>query len=562
MDKGRKIDLKQQINLMTDLTQFFNFSRPPNGTYQQQSLGTHAPGGPQQASFDINEFPSLSKMSLLSQMQASSRANYVNIAKDNATQLNQSSSLDQAQSEFTISSEDFPALPGSNNPNVSIIGTKSSTTTNNTTMNNDNDDPSSLTSTGAINKSSSSTTTSALVNNNFNNTMINPTSPTNLNNSTSSNSNNNSGLIGCLGNGNNSTISSHDMIGATAAIDQCAREKSYFSPLVPTPQQKSMWMNGPVDRSNLLSSPATAASVLELSKKHQLQLEEQQQHIPRFGRADGLNDYPISGNASDLYKASNEPLSPSKDGLKNSNSATTPTNGGNPSTIIGSKTGPGSLGVNNNIKNQNSNNIGGSSSGSNIGKGVQISGDGRVTNIPSSMVTDQFGMIGLLAFLRAAETDPNLASVTFGTDLTALGLNLTAAEKLYPSFAGPWTDQPLKVYEIDYPVPSEYSVNSSIRDKLTQITLKRYHEDTIFFLFYMFPNDMLQIAAAIELYSREWRYHKEEKVWITRAAGIAPSEKTNSYERGTYFIFDALLWRRVAREFLLEYDRLESKPTI
>lgn len=197
-----------------------------------------------------------------------------------------------------------------------------------------------------------------------------------------------------------------------------------------------------------------------------------------------------------------------------------------------------------------------------MSKGIQISKDRLITNSPPSMVTDQFGMIGLLAFLRAAETDPNLASVTFGTDLTALGLDLTATEKLYPSFAGPWTDQPLKVYEIDYPIPSEYLVNSQLRDKLQQITLKHYHEDTIFFLFYMFPNDMLQIAAAIELYSREWRYHKEEKVWITRAPGVAPSEKTNSYERGTYYIFDAQLWQRVPREFVIEYDRLESKPSI
>lgn len=178
------------------------------------------------------------------------------------------------------------------------------------------------------------------------------------------------------------------------------------------------------------------------------------------------------------------------------------------------------------------------------------------------VTTDQFGMLGLLGFLKAAETDPSLASVTFGTDLTALGLDLTATDKLYPLFAGPWSDQPLKVYEIDYPVPSEYLVNSSIRDKLTQITLKRYSEDTVFFLFYMFPNDMLQTAAAIELYSREWRYHKDEKVWITRAPGIAPSEKTNTYERGTYYIFDPQLWRRVPREFVINYDRLESKPSI
>jgi hypothetical protein len=33
---------------------------------------------------------------------------------------------------------------------------------------------------------------------------------------------------------------------------------------------------------------------------------------------------------------------------------------------------------------------------------------GMVTNIPANMVVDQFGMIGLLTFIRAAETDPNL----------------------------------------------------------------------------------------------------------------------------------------------------------
>lgn len=347
---------------MTDLTHFFNLDRPPNGGFTGQ-----------QTTFDINEFPSLSKMSLLSQMQASSRTNYVNIAKDNT---NNQTSVDSTQNEFTISSEDFPALPGSNDT-VSTIGTKGP---------------------------------------------------------------NGTPKVATLA----ATTTQHLQDGTTAAIDQCGRDnKSYFS----------------------------------------------LRHDPSVSPPPATN-----------------------------NTAST--------------------------------------------TGVEISNDGRVTNIPSCMVTDQFGMIGLLAFLRAAETDPNLASVTFGTDLTALGLNLTAQDKLYPSFAGPWSDQALKVYEIDYPAPPEYLVSSSLRDKLSQITLKRYHEDTIFFLFYMFPNDMLQLAAALELFNREWRYHKEEKVWITRAPGIGPSEKTPTYERGTYFFFDPLSWRRVPREFYLEYDRLENKPNL
>ena len=57
-------------------------------------------------------------------------------------------------------------------------------------------------------------------------------------------------------------------------------------------------------------------------------------------------------------------------------------------------------------------------------RGIQTYPDGTVTNIPQSMVTDQFGMIGLLTFIRAAETDQHLVSLALGADLTSLGLNL------------------------------------------------------------------------------------------------------------------------------------------
>ena len=66
------------------------------------------------------------------------------------------------------------------------------------------------------------------------------------------------------------------------------------------------------------------------------------------------------------------------------------------------------------------------------------------------MVQDQFGMMGLLTFIRGAETDPNLVSLALGryvvviffsltlyvyvtlififSDLTTLGLNLNSPE--------------------------------------------------------------------------------------------------------------------------------------
>lgn len=131
--------------------------------------------------------------------------------------------------------------------------------------------------------------------------------------------------------------------------------------------------------------------------------------------------------------------------------------------------------------------------------GIQTHPDGRVTNIPASMVNDQFGMVGLLTFIRAAETDPNLVSLALGQDLTALGLNLNSPDNLYPTFGGPWAEQPLRPQDIDFHVPPEYLINSSIRDKLAAIKLNRYKDDLLFYMFYNNAGDVLQIAAANEL---------------------------------------------------------------
>lgn len=195
-------------------------------------------------------------------------------------------------------------------------------------------------------------------------------------------------------------------------------------------------------------------------------------------------------------------------------------------------------------------------------RGIQTNPTGLVTNIPPSMVTDQFGMIGLLTFIRAAETDPNLVSLALGADLTTLGLNLNSEVNLYPTFGGPWAETPCRPQDIDYPVPYEYLTNTTIRDKLAPVKLNRYKDDVLFYMFYTNVGDVLQLAAAAELYNRDWRYHKEDRVWITRAPGMLPSEKTQTYERGTYYFFDVNSWRKVPKEFHLDYDKLEDRPSL
>uniref|UniRef100_T1JMQ2 NOT2/NOT3/NOT5 C-terminal domain-containing protein n=1 Tax=Strigamia maritima TaxID=126957 RepID=T1JMQ2_STRMM len=199
--------------------------------------------------------------------------------------------------------------------------------------------------------------------------------------------------------------------------------------------------------------------------------------------------------------------------------------------------------------------------------GIQTCPDGglsTVTNIPAGMVTDQFGMIGLLTFIRAADTEPALVSLALGSDLTTLGLNLNSPENLYPNFGGPFSEVACRPQDIvlltDFHVPAEYLTNVAIREKLAPIKLSRYGEDLLFYMFYTNGNDVLQLAVAAELYSRDWRFHKEERVWITKPPGMVALEKNSTYERGTYYFFDAQNWRKVAKEFHLDYDKLEERP--
>lgn len=195
-------------------------------------------------------------------------------------------------------------------------------------------------------------------------------------------------------------------------------------------------------------------------------------------------------------------------------------------------------------------------------RGIQTQPDGTMTNVPSGMVSDQFGVVGLLTFMRAVDTDPNIVALAPGIDLTTLGLSLNQSEPLYTSFQSPWAELPCRPQDIDSSVPSEYLTSPFIRDKLAPFRFNRYQDDLLFYIFYVYGGDLLQLAAAAELYNREWRYHKEERIWMTRAPGVEAIAKTAVYERGTYFFFDVQSWRKVPKEFHLEYSKLEDRPQL
>lgn len=99
--------------------------------------------------------------------------------------------------------------------------------------------------------------------------------------------------------------------------------------------------------------------------------------------------------------------------------------------------------------------------------------------------------------------------------------------------------------------------------------LSKFQLETLFYIFYALPKDVLQAYAAQELYSREWRYHADLKLWFKRAGpadGIAGSTTatTTSSSLQQYVYFDITTWERrlfngnlsqnIANGFLSEDD--------
>lgn len=73
--------------------------------------------------------------------------------------------------------------------------------------------------------------------------------------------------------------------------------------------------------------------------------------------------------------------------------------------------------------------------------------------------------------------------------------------------------------------------------------LSKFQLETLFYIFYALPKDVLQAYSAQELYAREWRYHSELKLWFKRAhpsdgLAAAPAGSTQN------LYFDINSWER------------------
>ena len=147
---------------------------------------------------------------------------------------------------------------------------------------------------------------------------------------------------------------------------------------------------------------------------------------------------------------------------------------------------------------------------SSAGGGANPNPTGEVASSPGQQVlfspADRFGLVGLLSIIKMQ--DPDLSMLALGADLSQLGLNMSSQEPLSSSFLTPWSEladaqgnggvngSTAPLVEPDFHLPSCYNVQPP---PPAHTKIQSFSDETLFFIFYSSPRDVLQEIAAQEL---------------------------------------------------------------
>lgn len=154
-------------------------------------------------------------------------------------------------------------------------------------------------------------------------------------------------------------------------------------------------------------------------------------------------------------------------------------------------------------------------------------------SVPPVSMETKYGLMGLLDVVKM--TDRDLNTLALGSDLTTFGLNLNSTDPLYSTFTSPFVDQPVST-EPQYTTPACYHMHPP---NLKPEHLSKFQVDSLFYMFYAMPRDVLQTSASLELHRRDWRYHAELRVWLKARS---PQELMQGQPNVQYVFFDASAW--------------------
>lgn len=85
----------------------------------------------------------------------------------------------------------------------------------------------------------------------------------------------------------------------------------------------------------------------------------------------------------------------------------------------------------------------------------------------------------------------------------------------------------------DHPTQPELKVNVPLSYKIPRMQMKTGHlegfqPETLLYIFYSLPHDILQAYAAQELYRKGWRYQKDLRLWFRQGSSASSGNGSSS----------------------------------
>ncbi|KAJ3500916.1 hypothetical protein NM208_g17045 [Fusarium decemcellulare] len=167
---------------------------------------------------------------------------------------------------------------------------------------------------------------------------------------------------------------------------------------------------------------------------------------------------------------------------------------------------------------------------------------------------DKWGIKGLRTLMN---NYPDYHAMVVGMDPTSLGLDITSQELFSTQNYSLFDDSPPRpaVTAGKFRLPDCYNVTNV---QPIESKIQSFNEETLFWIFYSCTADLKQQMAAVELHSRNWRWHKKLQLWLTKDEHMTPQILSPNHERGFYIVWDTASWRKERREFTLHYGDLDT----
>lgn len=153
----------------------------------------------------------------------------------------------------------------------------------------------------------------------------------------------------------------------------------------------------------------------------------------------------------------------------------------------------------------------------------------------------------------------NNTAFALGQDVNFLGLDLGSSDKILRTLPSPWAETSRSEVEPYFTIPESIrQENITPEPEPCDQKIQSFSDETLFYIFYMKPRDTLQEYAARELVARNWRYHKDIQVWLTKDSNVEPVLISHDVEKSVYIFFDPHNWEKIKKEFVLHYSSVQS----